>query len=205
MPQNANQIQLDFLQESQHWWFWQVLLKGILRGIWQESDRFLKHNNSWPISLHRMISGENDPSPPQPTHLHCSFLPQVRQCLGARKCSRSTTTSYLCHPQCFVEFDGFLQAEKKTMATLRYKLRCRLLPSLRTSLLGGSYRTSTTCKIRSEQTRSWSLPTRLEICLQFNTSVHAFQTPSIRARDPKQCAVRILKGKAERWKGPKII
>ena len=113
MPQNTNQIQLDFLQESQHWWFWQVLLKGILRGIWQESDRFLKHNNSWPISLHRMISGENDPSPPQPTRLHCSFLPQVRQCLGARKCSRSTTTSYLCHPQCFVEFDGFLQAEKK--------------------------------------------------------------------------------------------
>ena len=34
MPQNranANQIQLDFLQESQHWWFWQVLLEGILR------------------------------------------------------------------------------------------------------------------------------------------------------------------------------
>ena len=49
------------------------------------------------------MSSENDPSPPQPTHLPCSFLPQVRQYLGARKCSRSSTTSYLCHPQCFVQ------------------------------------------------------------------------------------------------------
>ena len=49
------------------------------------------------------MSSENDPSPPQPTHLPCSFLPQVRQYLGAKKGSRSSTTSYLCHPQSFVQ------------------------------------------------------------------------------------------------------
>ena len=46
----------------------------------------LELNNSWPISLHRIISGESDPSLPRPAHLQCGFVAQIRQSLGKRTC-----------------------------------------------------------------------------------------------------------------------
>ena len=135
----------------------------------QASESFLKHNNNSSISLHHIISGENHPPPPHPTHLKRSFFPQFCQSLGARKCSRRTTTSYPCHPQCFVEFDGFLQAEKKAKATLQTEVSAVTTSWNNSSWHSIHFRHH--LQIRSEQIWSWSLPTILEIFPQFHTCI----------------------------------
>lgn len=74
-----------------------------------------------------------------------------------------------CHPQCFVEFDGFLQAEKKAKATLQTEVSAVTTSWNNSSWHSIHFRHH--LQIRSEQIWSWSLPTILEIFPQFHTCI----------------------------------
>ena len=87
---SANWIPLSFLLEYEHWWFWQALLKAIrweeITSIWSSDTFPTWAQQQLSNQLHHIISGESDPSLPQPAHLQCGFVAQIRQSLGKRTC-----------------------------------------------------------------------------------------------------------------------